>query len=352
MSEQGNTTDQPGSNLNQESVTSFHDRAMRRLGSDPVKEPDSGSESEIPAESNEQERYEDFRQDREPEAHQPDEGYPEESETQTDQPTGSLAEGVDDSDTVETDEHQDDQDETPDKLRQRVTEAENNLQSMQRDYTQKTQKLGESRKELLNNLEKSRKVAQAYVERASTQLQRYANVNWQQLQSTLDPKTYNQREAEYRQVVGVRNRAVAEHEQIVKFAQEQIESAKTDQAEISRDVLLTTVPGWGNELYGTIREHAVSNLGWTSEEFDEITDHRVIRLIHGDLNISNSGRTVRQIQQGAQAKRPGGANKQQSRGADGKFRNAQQAHLQNPGNKTMTRTAFQERLRREREGRR
>ena len=342
MSEQGESsgTDQPDSNLNQESVASFRDRALNRLERE-------GGESEIPAETQEQSRYEDFRQDRNlEEAHQPDDNDSEDSDQE--QTDGQLTEGVEDSD-VEDDKFADT---SIEELRQRVTEAEERHDLMQSDYTQKTQKLGESRKELLTSLDQSQRIAAVYVERANTQLKRYENVNWQQLQSTLDPQKYNQRVAEYRQVVGVRDRAVNEHEQIKQFSDQQVERAKSDQAEISRDILKTTVPGWGNDLYGSLRDHAVSNLNFSTGEFDEITDYRIIKLIHTNWKITNTGKTVRQIQQGNQPNPPGGGNKARPRGADGKFRNAQQHHLANPGNRDATRNAFQQRLRKERTGRR
>lgn len=324
--------EQPGS-LNQDSVTSFRERTMSRLESENRPEPEADvSESE----------------EQTTDAHQPDAGYPEDSVDTVEQPDGKLAEGVEDSD-VEDDQFANF---TTAELGKRVTEAEERHDLMQRDYTQKTQKLGESRKELLTSLEQSEKIAAVYVDRASTQLKRYEGVNWQQLQSTLDPQQYNQKVAEYRQVVSMRDRAVNEHEQIKEFATAQVEKAKTDQAEISRDILRTTVPGWGNELYGSLREFAVSSLGFTAGEFDDITDHRFISLIHRDWKISNTGKTVQQIQQGNQPKPPsGGGNKERPRGADGRFNTAQQDHFNNPGDKDKTRFAFQERLRRERGGR-
>ena len=329
--------EQPTSNLNTDSTSSFRDRALNRLETESRPEPET-----TPDVSTEEQNTD---------AHQPEESYPEDSDKvkeKFEQPDGKLSDGVEDSD-VEDQPWYDGLE--PSELGKRVTEAEERHDLMQRDYTQKTQKLGESRKELLTSLDQAQRIAAVYAERASAQLKRYENVNWQQLQSTLDPQVYNQRLAEYKQVVGIRDRAVTEHGQIKQFADQQVEKARTDQAEISRDILRTTMPGWGNELYGSLREFAVNSLDFSSEEFDDITDHRIIRLIHRDWNISNTGKTVQQIQQGNQPKPPGGANKERPRGADGRFKNAHQAHLNNPGNRDLTRTSFRERLRKERTGR-
>jgi hypothetical protein len=229
-------------------------------------------------------------------------------------------------------------------LRQRAEDADARVTSMQSDYTRKTQKLGEARRELLDNLEKSKQVAKVYADRASNNLGRYDNVNWQQLQTTLDPQVYAKRVKEYRRAVQMRDRAVAEHGQVAEFADKQIESQKQYQAEISRDVLSSTLPGWGNELYGSLKDHAVNSLDFTQEEFDNITDHRWIRLIHNDMKMSKTSKHIEGIQQSNSPQSPRGQNKGRPRGADGRYKNAQQNHLANPGDRNATRAAFRERL--------
>ena len=311
--------------------SSFHERTLQRLDRD---------------RSGEQDQVIEPMREPEADAHQPEDGYPDEELPPQDdeQPTGDDDEGVDDTDVedvfTETD--------IPE-LRTRAEEAEAMVASMQSDYTRKTQKLGESRRELLDNLAQSQQIAAVYADRAAQQLNRYANVNWQQLQSTLDPQTYNQRVNEYRQVVALRDRTVQEHEQIATFATNQIEKQKQQAAEISRDVLRTTVPGWGNDLYGSLREHAVNNLDFTNDEFDQITDHRIVKLIHSVWKMSTTGRKIGNIQHnGSQSRSPGGPNKERTRGADGRFRKAQEIHERKPGDRGATVNAFTARLRRER----
>jgi hypothetical protein len=329
MSEQNqenNSVDQP---QRESTPSTFRERTLQRL--------DRGERSEEPAIVNQQEAVSD--------AHQPDDGYPdEELQSQEMQPTEDTNDGVDNTDVEDVFTDRD----IPE-LRQRATEAEAMVESMQSDYTRKTQKLGESRRELLDNITTSQNIAKVYVDRANQQLNRYQNVNWQQLQSTLDPQTYNQRVNEYRQVVALRDRASQEHDQIANYATTQVERQKQQEAEISRDVLRTTVPGWGNELYGSLREHAVNALDFTNEEFDQITDHRFIKLIHATWKMSSAGKKIGNIQHnGNQSRSPSGPNKERVRGADGRFRQAQDNHQRNPGDRGATLTAFTERLRRER----
>ena len=328
---QPQNSDQPAK---QESrVSSFRDRAMERMG------------SENPSAVQAEEKVIGQTEAGPTDAHQPDEGYPdEELQSQDDvQPTGDADTGVDDTNVEGVLGEQD-----ITQLRNRAEEAETMVESMQTDYTRKTQKIAESRKELLSNLEQSQKLSEIYAQRAQQAVQRFSGVNWQQLQSTLDPQTYNARVAEYQQAVGQRDREVQAHEQIKKFVGEQIEQSNNDAAEISRDVLRTTVPGWGNELYGTLREFATSVLDFTQVEFDQITDHRVIKLIHNSWKVSDTSKRVKGIQHKSQAMQPqGGPNRQQPRGSDGRFREAQEKHLANPGNRDLTREAFRQRLQRE-----
>jgi len=232
-------------------------------------------------------------------------------------------------------------------LRQRAEQAETQTQSMQADYTQKTQKLAEQRRELVTELEQSTRIAEMYAQRANQNLSRYDGVNWQQLQSTQDPQTYSSRVAEYRQAVQMRDQAVSEHERIAEMASTHGTRQKDEQAEVSRDILKNTVPNWGNELYGSLREHAVTNMQFTAAEFDEFVDHRIITMIHNDWQLSNAGKTVTGIQHNGSQSRPSGQNMPQ-RSPDGKFRKAQEAHVRNPGDRNATREAFRQRLSNER----
>lgn len=323
-------SDQPSRESN---IPSFRDRAMQRLGSDrDTVEPE--------------EKVAGVAEASQPSAHETDGGYPDEDlQSQDEQTTEGMLETEVEPENVESVFSEQDIPE----LRQRAEEAETMVTSMQSDYTRKTQKLGESRRELLNNLDQSQKIASVYAERAEQAVKRYENVNWQQLQSTLDPQIYNQRVNEYRQVMASRDREVQAHQQIQKFASDQIEQQKQDQAEISRDVLKSTVPGWGNDLYGTLRDHASKALDFTSDEFDQITDHRVIKLIHNSWKVSQTGSKIEHIQHnGSRARAPvGGSNKERSRSANGQYKSAQAHHLSNPGDRNATREAFRQRLRAE-----
>jgi len=168
-------------------------------------------------------------------------------------------------------------------------EAEHLRQEMQRDYTRKTQVLATQRKQLEQDAALNQQVLATYVNNANQYLAKWENVNWQQLQSTLDPATYQKRVTEYRNAVALKDRALGQHQQFVDTAQEMLERQKTAEAELSRDILKSTIPNWGNELYGQLAEFATTELDYSPEEFGEITDHRVIRMIYREFAARDPG---------------------------------------------------------------
>ena len=236
-------------------------------------------------------------------------------------------------------------------LRQRAEEAESKNLLMQQDYTKKTQEIGSTRRELTESLDQSKRIAKVYAERANTQLQRYDNVNWQQLQSQMSPQNYQSEVAKYQQIVQMRDHAVSEHQAIAKYADEQVELRKTEESEHSRDILRHAIPNWGNELYADLRTYA-DTWDFSAAEVDQITDHRIIRLLHNAYKMTQTGKKIQNIQQNGTSRTPGGPNKPARRDRDGRYATrAKQDHENNPGNRELTRNHFRERLRAERKRR-
>lgn len=279
--------------------------------------------------------------DNEPESLQPIED--------SDQPEDEPGEGV------ETDDESEPDDTEITALRVRAEEAEQLVNSMQADYTRKTQQIAQTKHELTESLDQSRRIAEIYAERASAEARRYENVDWQQLQMQLSPEQYQQQVQHYRQVTSLRDRAIGEHEQIKKFADEQVEKVRQREAEVSRDILRSTVPNWGPEMYSTLKDHATRQWGFSAEEIDQVTDHRVIQLLHASWKMSQTGKKIDSIQhQNGLQPRPGRRNKPQPRDPkSGRYLDRAKNNLvNNPGDRNATRSYFEEKLRMEREGRR
>lgn len=233
----------------------------------------------------------------------------------------------------------------------RFNEAEGLRSNMQSDYQRKTQRLAENRRELKEGLEQNKHVAESYLTAANQNLQKFNGIDWQHLQSTLDPVEYNKRVGAYQQAVTQRDRMVKFHENIVTAQTQRVETAREQEAEVSRDILSATVPNWGNELYGSLRTYAIDKLAYTPDDFNDITDHRTIQLIHHHWSTSNAGKTVQNLTKTETQQPPRGGNLPPSRGADGKFRTVRESWLENPGERGRAADYFQEKLRREREGR-
>ncbi len=229
-------------------------------------------------------------------------------------------------------------------------EAEHLRQEMQRDYTRKTQVLAQQRKQLEQDANLNGQVLATYVNNAEAYLSKWSNVNWQQLQQTLDPAAYQSRVNEYRQAVALKDRALGQHQQYVGSAREMMERQRSSEAELSRDILKATIPSWGNELYGQLGEFATTELEFTQEEFSDITDHRVIRMIFNQMASSDPSASVRQIRRKNARPNSSRNTSQQERSPTGKFSKVERTHRENPGDRDASRNYFRMKLERERKG--
>jgi len=232
----------------------------------------------------------------------------------------------------------------------RYNEAEELRGNMQSDYQRKTQKIANDRRELKRGFEVQTQVSAAYVTQAEQALSKWQGVDWQGLRRTLDPADYNQRVEQFRQVATQVESAKSNHQALVDYAGKTLDEQKSSEADVSKDILKNTIPKWGNELYGQLRNFAVDSLGYSATEFDDVTDHKVIALIHRHWSTSNAGKTVEQLTRQSNQRPPQGGNLPQ-RGHDGKFLNTKSAWLENPGQRGRAHDFFTEKLRQEREGR-
>ena len=355
MSEQGNQNPPTQTNLLPESApapTTFRERKLQQMASerrlDVVEDRITNLQQvETPQREPQRDAHQpDFQQEPEPQL-SPTEGEPPGYPEETGAPTGDLVEpGVEITPTPDVDS-------PPQEAvdwQAKFNEAEEMRGNMQSDYQRKTQKIADDRRELKHSFEVQRQVAEAYVQQSDRNLAQWQGVDWQQLRRTLDPADYNARVAQFQQVGNQADQAKQNHQALINFAEKALDEQKQSEAEVSRDILKNTIPKWGNELYGSLRNYAVDQLGYSAIEFDEVTDHKTISLIHRDYMTSNAGRTVEQVTRQTNQRPPQGANLPQ-RGHDGKFRNTKQAWLENPGQRGRAHDHFTEKLRREREGR-
>ena len=178
-------------------------------------------------------------------------------------------------------------------LRQRAEQAEERTKMMERDYRVKTHKIAAAVREVEQSGEVVQQHAQFYANLASQQLAAFENVNWEQLKT--DPAKYQQTRAQFQQALNQRDAMHKALGQIGEQHKQLVEQSKDREAEVSRDILKTTVPGWSNELYGKLRAFALEELAYTAEEFDGMTDWRRIRDVHAQYQIAQAPKSVAKL---------------------------------------------------------
>ena len=266
-----------------------------------------------------------------------------------DEPELELQENPEDTNSDEPEEADIDWRSRSNEFEEKANTATAMRESMQSDYTQKTQLLAEQRRRLEQDIAVNEGVLQTYVNNAGTYAAKYDNVNWAQLQNQLDPAAYQQRVGEYRQAVSLRDRALSQHQDYVNMAKDTMSRQKDNEAEVSRDILKASIPNWGNDLYAKIGEFATEKLGFNAEQFSEITDHRIISLIYKDYASRDPQSAVQNISKKSQ--RTNQTRNAPRRDDKGRFNNLERTRRENPGDRNLTRKSFEDRLRRERQDR-
>jgi len=159
------------------------------------------------------------------------------------------------------------------------------LLMFQSDYTRKTQEIAEQRKALdttiaaVEQANEQELTARATMVAYDHAIAEYANVDWDAW-SRQDPMGANQafmklsmlkdqRTAAEGQYTAAQQQRTLETQQVIA---KQIEQGV---AELQRDI-----PGWGPEKAAALRDFGVKQYGFTNQDFDDIADARVIKLLH------------------------------------------------------------------------
>ncbi len=234
-------------------------------------------------------------------------------------------------------------------LTERAEQAEERARNMERDYRIKTHKIAAATRDLEDSQSVVQKQAAFIMNIADQSVAQFDQVNWAELRT--NPEQYRQVKQAYDQAVLQQDTLRRNFEGLAENHQRQMEIAKSREAEVSKDILRTTIEGWSNDLYGELRAFAVKELSYTVAEFDNMTDWRRVRDIHAQYQLSKSTKDVVTLRR-KKAKQP--AQRQverpvaQKRNAQGQFQDARQAFFDNPGDPQARRGYFEEKLRAER----
>ena len=192
------------------------------------------------------------------------------------------------------------------------------------------------------------KRAEFFLGLANQQVQQLENMDWSQV----PPDKMAAVKQRYQKAVTDRDQLVQVLQATQTESQNALEQVKKREAEIARNQLARRIPEWSNDHYMKLRDHA-NALGYTADEFNDITDWRIIDLIHKDYSSQQAVKSVQQVKRKRKARVPRNRNaRPQPRSADGRYRKSRDEAFDNPGDKGSFREMKMRQMERERrEGR-
>jgi hypothetical protein len=209
-----------------------------------------------------------------------------------------IEEETEESEEVEdpTEETEEDAEDEPDAITEGMIEVDGEKISVdeiklgymrQADYTKKTQAVAEQRKAAEEQTANYESTLNALLTASGADLSRFDNVNWEQA-AVQNPDQYRQAKAMYEQTKQTHDfiRAQAKEHQQRNEAQQQ--AAMKENAKESLTVLKSTIPNWNNDLYYSIGEYATESLGVTTEEFNDVHDHRMITALYKAMKFDRA----------------------------------------------------------------
>ena len=157
----------------------------------------------------------------------------------------------------------------------------------QSDYTKKTQAVSEQRKAAEEQTANYESTLNALLTASGADLSRFDNVDWEQA-AVQNPDQYKQAKAVFEQTQQTYNFIKSQADEHQKRSQEQQQAMSRENAKESLTVLKSTIPNWNNDLYYSIGEYATQSLGVTSEEFNEVHDHRMITALYKAMKFDQA----------------------------------------------------------------
>ena len=157
----------------------------------------------------------------------------------------------------------------------------------QADYTKKTQAVAEQRKAAEEQTANYESTLNALLTASGADLSRFDNVNWEQA-AVENPDQYKQAKAMFEQTKQTHDFIRAQAKEHQQRAEAQQQAAMKENAKESLTVLKSTIPNWNNDLYYSIGEYATGSLGVTTEEFNEVHDHRMITALYKAMQFDKA----------------------------------------------------------------
>jgi len=192
---------------------------------------------------------------------------------------------------------------------------------LQADYTRKTQEVAEQRKQVEQAQAQLQQAAQlqqqslaeyAQLMSLDTQLQQYANVDWNTLYDT-DPAEFVRAKESYRDLKDSRTNLA---NQITAQQQEQYTKQQQSMIQVieeGKKILAKEIPSWSNDLAREINQFAIDKFGFSKEEMGTVIDPRVVKVLHKaylyDKQLAKRPITDKRVANLPKVAKPGGVNK-------------------------------------------
>lgn len=139
--------------------------------------------------------------------------------------------------------------------RKEVRELKAKEKNLQAGYTKKYQELAQERKQVTENLDRSKQTLGLIQEQLSAPLKQFDGIDWQALQAN-DPAKYQQLRGQYQHALN----GYRQVEQALSGIQQQVQAQQKAEiarkAKDAREVLQTQHPDWSTELYREVIDFA------------------------------------------------------------------------------------------------
>lgn len=173
-------------------------------------------------------------------------------------------------------------------------EEAKNLAQQGYDYTQKTQKLAEERRNVEMQtqalkaqeeaLKQSAQTQQAFIKDIAKvtsideQIAQYEAVDWNAL-SDSDPVQAQKLYIQYQQLQNKRTQTLTEMQHKKQYLDQQAEIQSRSRLEKAKTELLETFPNWNADMAREIRESGKS-YGFSDDELSTVVDPRMVKVLH------------------------------------------------------------------------
>jgi len=158
----------------------------------------------------------------------------------------------------------------------------------QTDYTRKSQSLAEQRKAYEANIqavqterEKYAKVLESIGQQQSAEVQRFANIDWNSLKES-DPMQYMEKKLEYQEAREKQAQIATERQRTMQRSRNEFQSIVAQKVQEEAKALEKVLPEFvspNSSLKSDLRNYAMG-LGFSDQDIDSITDHRVVLVLH------------------------------------------------------------------------